>query len=146
MPATSLQEIVDTIGQARTLRLLDHDEDGVADAALVAQVLSATDTDLRMVIGRAYTAEEFARSGEDLTNLATQVAIQHAYLTRNELKNEDGETPWQAQYDKAIERAKAVASGRERLDRDASGRAYAQNAAGYVPTVEPFFTNGTGDF
>ncbi len=146
MAATSLQAIVDTIGPQRTLRLLDHDNDAVADPAIVAQVLSATDTDLRTILGRAYTAEEFAKVGEDLTNIATQIAIQHAHLTRTELKDEDGNTQWQAQYDAAVAKLKAVASGAQRIDRDASGRSYRGNSPGYVPTREPFFTNGTGDF
>jgi hypothetical protein len=146
VPATSLQEIRDTLGVPRTLLLLDHDNDGEEDVELVDQVLSATDTDLRMIIGRAYTRDEFLKAGEDLTNLATQVAIQHAYLTRPELKNGDGHTPWQAQYDAAVATAKAVASGVQRLDRDASGRAYRGNAPGYMPTAPTYFLDGTGDF
>lgn len=147
MPATTLQAIRDTIGVVKTLRLLDHNSDGVEDAAIVAHVLSAADTELRTVLGRAYSREELVdRGGEDLANLATAVAVQHAYLARQELKDDKGNTQWQAQYEEAVEKLNAAASGRERLDRDASGRAYAQNAAGYVPTSEPFFTNGTGDF
>lgn len=146
MPATSLQELVDTIGAPMVLNLLDHDNDGVADANLVAQVLSAADSDLRVVIGRAYTAEEFAKAGEDLTNLATQVAIYHAYLKRPEVKDSDGNTPWEAERERAMKTAQSVASGTARIDRDGSLRSGPQNATGYVRSTDRYFLDGTGDF
>ncbi len=147
MPATSLQRIRDTIGVAVTLRLLDQDNDGVEDARLVDQVLSATDSDLRVVLGRAYTEEELIeKGGEDLANLAAQVAVYHAYLKRPELKDAEGNTPWEKEREAAMQTAMDVASGKKRLDRDGSGRASPQNALGYVSSKPRYFLDGTGDF
>jgi phage gp36-like protein len=146
VPATSLAKIRATVGREMALKLLDHDNDGEEDPELVEQVLSFADSDLRTVIGRAYTREEFEKQGEDLENVGAQVAVQFAYLLRPELLDDDGNTPWQKRYDAAVAKLRAIASGAERIDRDTSGRAYRGNAPGYIPTAPTYFLDGTGDF
>lgn len=130
------------------LKLLDDDADGAVDAGPLAYVLDGADEEIRRRMGRTYTAEDFAKPGISLTEIATDIAIELAYLRHPELFNRNGETPWHARYQKACATLADVAKTQVRLDKDGSGRGRPRNVGGRRAARRRYFTgpSGTGDY
>ena len=154
MPAlASLADIEAVLGRPTTLRLLDDNADGVADTAVVDDVIRRASNEVKRYLGGSFREEEFSvEVPPDVRDLATEIAIQNAYLRAN-LLNERGETPWSGRYKSAVEQLKAINKGDLRIDRDGAHATPAHMGGGARAVIvidgegaPPFARHGTGFF
>ena len=156
MTYCSLTDIERAIGTALALRLLDDDADGVVDASVVADLLDDVDAEINGYIGRNYDLTALAAAvPPTVRRIATDLAIQAAYLRRPELLLERGETPWERRHGAALGKLKELRDGRWRLDIDGAPAdpANVDGGAYYGPSdAAPdgvgcgIFSSGFGDF
>jgi phage gp36-like protein len=156
MTYTSLQDIERAITAAMALRLLDDDHDGIADASVVADLLADVDAEIDGFLGRVYNLALLkAAVPPTVRRIATDLAVQAAYLRRPELLMERGETPWERRYGLSMGRLKDLRDGKIRIDIDGAPEVPANVEGGvyYGPDDEHpdgigcgFLARGFGDF
>ena len=162
MPAAdlTLSDLVAKVSEATVLRLLDDDDDGVADAAAVDATLVAAERFVAGHVSLVYplaTILTDAATLEHVRSLAIPIAVHYAFQRRTEFTTRDG-TVYQGAYGEAVKTLEKVRAGKFRLD--ANGSPVAPSNVGGLVT-DPVrdeeqaasagvclgtFTGGFGDF
>lgn len=120
MPAAylTLSDLESKIGAATVLRLLDDDNDGVADAVAVGAVLVAAERFVAGHVSLVYPLATIlgdAATLEHVRSLAIPVAVHYAFQRRTEFTTRDG-TAYQGAYGEAVKTLEKVRAGKFRLD------------------------------
>lgn len=110
------------IGAAVVLRLLDDDDDGVADEAAVDAVLVAAERFVAGHVSLVYPLVAIladAATLEHVRSLAIPIAVHYAFQRRTEFTTRDG-TVYQGAYNEAVKVLDKVRTGKFRLDANGS--------------------------
>lgn len=142
-------DLENAVGADIVLRLLDDDNDGTADATVLAALQADADAEVNGYLTRLYTVSAVQASPPaTVRRIAVDVAIQLAYLRRPSFLNERGETPWEARYKRAVEKLRELAAGKFRLDIDDAPErpANVKSAGAYTGTHDNETAIGQGVF
>lgn len=145
MTYCSLTDAERVLSVPLVLRLLDDDNDGTADAAVVADMLDDVDAEINGYIGRNYDLTVLAADvPPTIRRIATDLFCQAAYLRRPEFLSERGETPWETRYKAAVGKLKELRDGKWRLDIDGDPAVPANVDGGVYNGVSDTYPTGIG--
>lgn len=158
MPAAYLTQadLESRISQGMVLRLLDDDNDGVADAAALDATLVAAERFVDGHVSRLYPMATILADAATLAHvrsLASAIAVHYAYQRRPEFGTREG-TPYQGPFDEAVKVLDKIRKGEFRLDTNGApvapanvGGSLTEPQQSTIETVCPgFFTSGFGSY
>ena len=158
MSYLTIADLENALGSAMVLRLLDDDNDGVADTGPLASVLSDAEGLVNGYVSKQYnmaTLLSDAAATAQLRMFARAIAVEFAYRRRSDFYTRDG-TPHTTVYAETLKQLKDVATGTIRIDTNGAPMSPAVTHGGItgissgglvVTACDPTsFTNGFGSF
>ncbi len=151
----TLADLQAVLGPAQVVKLLDHDKDGVPDAALVDAVLSEAETYVEGFVSRVYPMATMLASPttrKKIVGYGARIAAEYAWHRRPEFATRDG-SPNTPAYKETKDTLKLIGEGKFHLSVNNDPAQPANSGGGprygtvdNMPTTPPFTRNGTGLF
>lgn len=139
-------DLENAVGADIVLRLLDDNNDGVADATALAFVIDSAESEAEGYIGRVYSVATMRASPPaTVRRIVVDLAIQFAYLRRPSFLNDRGETPWESRYKRAVKLLDDIGKGDFRLDIDSEPQAAGNVGCEVLQGPSDDYPDGVGE-